>query len=208
MATGLGAKAATVNAVDSGKKIKTSARKELAGPLFRTDAGQPDLAKIQLLTFTFIAVAVFLFGIFDALADIATGNDPAVRSLPDIDPMLMLLMGIGSVGYVGGKVIIANAPFITSRTPGTMSLAAREATRRVTLSGSGFGAAATAGYVMLNGAQMADPPESWTDTQIIFALPAKPPDGTSWSQGEVTVQIAAHGGASNALKLDLTNDGS
>lgn len=209
--TGIGAKAITSNAVDTGKEVKTTARNELAGPLFRTDDGRPDIAKIQLLGFTFLAVAVFLLRVFDELGEIAAipaGEKYMGTGLPDVDATLMLLMGVGSVAYIGGKLVSSSTPFITSRAPNAMLLGATGAKRKITLTGANFGSQATTGYVMLDGRQMPDAPEEWTDNKVIFSLPAKNPDGNPWKAGLVKIQVAAHGSISRELTMEVQSDGS
>lgn len=68
------------------------------GGLFTDDSGAPDLTKIQMLAFTAIAAFVYL-------VRLATQGD--ATSLPvliDIDPALMILMGLSQGGYLGQKV--------------------------------------------------------------------------------------------------------
>ncbi len=78
------------------------------------DDGAPDLGKIQLLAWTFIAVAVYLFSLSQQIAlreplRLLT-ELPNVSSLPDIDGTLMALMGLGQGGYLGKKIAELGPP--------------------------------------------------------------------------------------------------
>lgn len=70
------------------------------GGIFQDDGGNPELAKIQMLAFTIVAIGIFLATVIHQIVtnDIAAG-------LPDIDASLMVLMGISSGGYLGKKLV-------------------------------------------------------------------------------------------------------
>jgi hypothetical protein len=61
---------------------------------------------------------------------------------------------------------------------------------------------------MLNGRQMPDAPDEWTDHRVVFFLPAKDPDGEPWKAGLLKIQVAAHGSISRELMMELKSDGS
>jgi hypothetical protein len=95
------AKAVTVSQVDAGKITKADAKAtpNTRGGILKDDSGQPDLSKIQLVAWTIIAAAVFLSQVIHAVQ----ARTPP--QLPDIDPSLMILMGIGHAGYLGKKLV-------------------------------------------------------------------------------------------------------
>jgi len=80
--------------------------------IFNGDSGMPDLAKVQVVLWTFIAVGVFLAGVATLLqhppvmVDAAgkTVFDLGKMTLPDIGQTLMILMGLGNASYVGAKI--------------------------------------------------------------------------------------------------------
>lgn len=96
-ATAVGAKALYL-----GTPEKQAKGAEDRGGLLTDDTGFPELAKIQLVGWTLLAVGIFCIRVIHALRH----ADPnGVRSMPDIDPALLTLMGIGHAGYFGKKVI-------------------------------------------------------------------------------------------------------
>jgi len=73
------------------------------GAIFQDDAGFPDLSKVQMIAWTFIAIVTYL---------IAVGSRIHQRnycSLPDIDSALMVLMGLGHGAYLGKKLVTQDA---------------------------------------------------------------------------------------------------
>jgi hypothetical protein len=96
--TMLAAKGITSNYVDTEKVDKSSTGK---GGLFLDDDGYPDLAKIQLMSWTFIGIAIFLLKTLNGII----GSTEALTAVPDIDGTLMVLMGIGQGAYIGKKII-------------------------------------------------------------------------------------------------------
>lgn len=140
-----------------------------------TTDGAPDLSKIQMLVWTLIAVAIFLvetlhnvFGTSQAAVACSTLLPPnpmqLCQPLPDIDPVLMVLMGLGQAAYLGTKLTLSDAPILTSVT------ADPEGTnpRTVTVTGKNLN-----GLVMvLFGSAAQATAESKSDTQVIVPLPA------------------------------------
>jgi hypothetical protein len=84
----------------SGDQTIIVAQAEKLGGIMLEDDGSPDLAKIQLVIWTFIAIAIYLFFVFQ---HVAADN----RQLPDIDRTLMILMGLGHSAYLGKKIAVA-----------------------------------------------------------------------------------------------------
>jgi hypothetical protein len=70
--------------------------------LFVDDAGRPELGKIQVMAWTFIAVRVYLAEWYAQI----NAADAANMDLPTIDGALMVLMGLANGGYLGNKLVI------------------------------------------------------------------------------------------------------
>lgn len=72
------------------------------------DHGRPNLAKAQLMAWTAVALAIYLAAAVAAVAKTAaaTGTD-GLPTLPDIEPTLLLLMGIGQGAYLAVKASTA-----------------------------------------------------------------------------------------------------
>jgi hypothetical protein len=173
--TAVAAQAITANAVGSGSTVKPPlARNRGLAPIFQNDADQPDIGKIQLIAWTFIAVGVFLAG---ALRIVSAGSTDA--SLPDIDPTLMVLTGLGSATYLGRKLVTTTTPTIASVSLSFLSLVDSEP-RLITIQGANFGATQGGSQVLIDGTALQERPESWSDSEITFAVPITKPNGTAW----------------------------
>jgi hypothetical protein len=83
------------------------------------DRGRPNLAKAQLMAWTAVALAIYVATAVAAVAQTvaASGSDP-LPAMPDIEPTLLLLMGIGQGAYLAVKA--ASAPEV----PGDASVRA------------------------------------------------------------------------------------
>ncbi len=94
--TAVAAKAVTVSYLQSGKisKTHTSADKAVAGlsAILMNDDGDIDLAKIQMMAWTFIALSVYFVRVVHFVNSPSSVVEP---KLPDIDGALMVLMGLG-----------------------------------------------------------------------------------------------------------------
>jgi hypothetical protein len=168
------AKAITVAYVANGRVSKAA---DNLGGIFTDDTGQSDLAKTQLVGWTFIGVVIYLFGLFRA--------DPA-KGLPDIDASLMVLMGLGHGAYVGKKLVTTDTPQLLGITP-----LARPG-RAVEIVGAGFGT--QVGTILIDDHALIGVPVQWADTALTFTLPAAHPSGSAWRDGQnVTVTVNAGG---------------
>jgi len=98
--TAAAAKGITVGYLQSGRITKGTAAQAPAGGVLKDDTGYPDLAKIQMIGFTFIAVGVFLATF---IHEIHTNTFNS--GLPNIDSSLLVLMGLSQGGYVGQKLV-------------------------------------------------------------------------------------------------------
>lgn len=186
--TAVAANVITANAVGTGAKVKEPpvSQRGLA-PIFQNDAGQPDIGKIQLVAWTFIAVAVFLAGVLRIV-----GSGVTDASLPDIDPTLMVLTGLGSATYLGKKLIPATTPTVVSISVDELTLRETDS-REVTITGTNFGDAQAGSQIALGETALQTKPTAWSATEITFVVPVKRPNGEVWTYGKalpVTVSVA------------------
>ena len=203
--TAIGAKAITVNKIGTSQIQKTDKVTPPAlGDLVAGDDGHPDLTKIQLLFWTLVSVAIYvtlthaaLWHFFETPAHCVPG--PTCLNLPDIDPVLMVLMGLSHGTYLGGKLTQVDLPRITGIAPPS----GRAATL-IVLSGVDFGTAP--GTVYLGGKAYWGASPAWTDTAITFAWPAADAAGTPWVPGtSVAITVVAGGqSAQGAASFTVT----
>ena len=96
MATAKGIKVSYLSA----QKV-TPAPPGSTGGLVKDDNGVPELAKLQIVGFTLVALGIFLATV---VHEIATANVGGL-ALPDIDTSLLALMGISQGGYLAKKLV-------------------------------------------------------------------------------------------------------
>jgi hypothetical protein len=186
--TATGAKTITSSYVQSGKVAKTASKpvKDLS-PLFLDDDGCPDLSKMQMLAWTVIAIGVYLTAVGFEIGS----KDPAKLAIfPDIDPALMVLMGLGQGAYLGKKLVTTSTPRLTGLSAATGSIGSN-----VTISGLSLGDK-DGGQVTMDGKPIdSSLVTSWTDTSVQFSVPRTNPDGNGWpAQGQqVSVGIISNG---------------
>ena len=131
------------------------------GGIFQDDGGGPELAKIQMIGFTIIAIGVFLATVFHQIA-IGDLKD----SLPNIDSSLLVLMGISQGGYLGKKLVTFGTPALYPPSPES-----GPAGTKVTLTGANLGSS-PGSQLMLNGTQCG---ATWLPTSIQFTVPDDDP---------------------------------
>lgn len=105
-ATAVGAKGITVGYLQTGRITKGAGG---SGGILQDDNGTPELAKIQMVAFTFIAVGIFLASVIHEIH-----TNTAQAGLPNIDSSLLVLMGISQGGYLGKKLVTVNTSEATS----------------------------------------------------------------------------------------------
>lgn len=162
------------------------------GGIFQDDSGVPELAKIQMMAFTIIAIGIFLATVIHQIV-----TDDISAGVPDIDSSLLVLMGISQGGYLGKKLVTFGTP--TLYTPDPARAAPGTA---VTLPGANLG---TAGQLLMNGTPIAT--TSWSASSIGFSVPAANPAGdAAWTAPEPVVQLVASvmGQSSNPVNFSVT----
>lgn len=189
------AKCITVSYVANRQIIKTDADPKDAGfaPLLQDDDGFPDLSKIQMIAWTLIAIVVYLLRVW---YEIQTANP----QLPDIDAVLMVLMGLGQGAYLGKKLTATTVPNLTGLSPGS-----GKPPIEITITGASLGEKQNGSLITIDGSpfQPTTLPD-WENTQIKFAIPVKQLNGSDWSDGrKVSIGVIV-GGQESTNRLPFT----
>jgi hypothetical protein len=194
--TAAAAKGITSAFVQAGKVTKSGAAASAppanTGGIFQDDGGSPELAKIQMMGFTIIAIGIFLATV---VHQIAVGDVTA--GLPNIDSSLMVLMGISQGGYLGKKLVTFGTPALyplspPSGIPGTS----------VTVRGSNLGSPPDS-QLLMNGVPI---DATWTAAATTFTVPAADPaTGAPWTglPTVVPVIVSASGQPSNSVNFSV-----
>jgi hypothetical protein len=164
------------------------------GGILQDDDGYPELAKIQMVAFTFVAVGIFLATLVHQIF-----HDPVQTGLPNIDSSLLVLMGISQGGYLGKKLVSVETgrlyapPSPPSGAPGA----------QVTIRGDALGATQGGGQLVLDGFPIVA--ATWGDSSITFAIPPTHPAGRPWTPPEVVkIGVQTVGRSTNELLLTVT----
>lgn len=114
--TAAAAKGITTVYVQSGRVTKQTSPPGATRPgIFQDDNGVPEVAKIQMVGLTIIAIGIFLAAVTHQIV-----SNQVTSSLPDIDATLVVLMGVSQVGYLGKKLVTsgpATAPSVIPDRP-------------------------------------------------------------------------------------------
>lgn len=196
-ATMVTAKGITATYVAGGRLPSKTSGVTTSGGLLTDDDGITDLSKVQLLTWTAIAIAVYLYTVINQLRLII--HDVKDVSIPDIDGALMVLMGLSQGGYLGKKLTSAPPVTVSALVPSI----ANAGVDLVAVYGSNFGDPDPNGNpsanssVLIGGAVAQVAKAAWSDTKITFLVPAAAPGGP-WTKGQaVPVQVVANGQVSD-----------
>ncbi len=197
-ATAAAAKGITSGYVQTGKMTKpgapAGAPAKNTGGIFQDDGGGPELAKIQMMGFTIIAIGIFLATVFHQIA-IGDLKD----SLPNIDSSLLVLMGISQGGYLGKKLVTFGTPALYPPSPES-----GPADTKVTLTGANLGSP-PGSQLMLNGTQFG---ATWLPTSIQFTVPDNDPATSAPWAGpfpqKIEIVVSVQGQASNSAYYSVT----
>lgn len=200
IATAAGAKGITVSYVRSGQLVqdRTDSKK---GGVLQDDKGNADLAKMQLMAWTYVAVVIYLINLVHRIS-FTKITDVKQLQLPDIDGSLMVLMGLGNGAYLGKKLITTTAVRLTGLSPSSA-----KANDPVTLSGQEFGGSQNGSQITIDDLPLAGTwVVDWKEAQIRFKIPDTHPSGAAWTRGQrITIGVIA-GGQESANRLPLTID--
>ena len=199
--TAVAAKGITSGFVQTGKMTKPGALPgepgKNTGGIFQDDGGGPELAKIQVIGFTIVAIGIFLATVIHQIAvgDIQDG-------LPNIDSSLMVLMGISQGGYLGKKLVTFGTPALYPPSPETGPPGTP-----VTVRGANLGSPADS-QLLLNGAPIdATWSPALSPTFIQFTVPqTDPATGAPWDAlpKKVPVVLSVTGQASSSVYFTVT----
>ena len=197
--TAAAAKGITGGYVQAGKVTKTGAPTEGAtvantGGIFQDDSGGLELAKIQMVAFTIIAIGIFMATVLHQII-----TDDISASLPDIDSSLLVLMGISHGGYLGKKLVTFGTPSLYPPGP----LTGPPATK-VSLAGENLGSQ-PGSQLLFDGSAVQV--TKWSDSAVEFTVPGHDPaTGTSWAglPKVVPLVVSVMGQPSNPVKFTVT----
>lgn len=185
------AKGVTTGFVAGGRVSKTPVATPAAGDtppggLLTDDTGAVDLSKVQLLLWTVVALAVYLYATILRLAQ--GGNE----GLPDIDAALMVLTGLSMGGYLGKKLVTTTETqvAITTMVPST---AAPDV--NVTVYGTNLGKGTTQDdKVLVDNCEVEKGTVRWEPDKLSFPVPPRHPCGHDWKANEeVTIRVLVGG---------------
>lgn len=191
--TAAAAKGITSAYVQSGRVAKQDpAQESVQGGIFHDDSDAPELAKIQMIGFTFIAIGIFLITLIHQIV-----TNQVAAGLPDIDSSLMVLMGISHGGYLGKKLVTAGSPTLFAPNPPRAA-----ACTAIMLSGANLGS--PAGQLTVNGSPVET--TSWSASSVGFNVPQTDPASNAEWTGTTTVQLAVSvmGQPSNSVPFTIT----
>jgi len=208
------AKGITVSYVASGRADKTVAKpttdaeiKSNADPVakpkadspdwvYRDDDGYPDLSKIQLIAWTLIALVIYLIRL-----DYQINAAPPI--LPDIDPALMVLMGLGQGAYLGKKLVSTDVPRLSG-----LSLGSGSPGTEINITGLSFGEEQNGSLLTIDGNPFQPVPKpDWHDSYIKLIIPLKQINGKDWpKEGQrISIGVIVNGQESaNTLSFTIT----
>jgi len=192
--TAAAAKGITAGYIQSDRLAKPVAVKGAKGGLIQDDSGVPDLAKLQMVGFTLIAVGIFLWTLGHQIA-----SNPVDTNLPNIDSSLLVLMGISQGGYLGKKLVTFSSPILYPPDQAEAAVGTD-----VTVTGANLGAPPS-GTLPPVGAQLTldgqpVPNPQWSETSITFTVPGQPPATVK----KVSLAAIVMGQKSNNVTLTIT----
>lgn len=191
------AKGVTTAYANNGQIIKTTnpGRPKFSDLVAHDGSGAPDLPKVQMLVWTFIAAGTYLYAVVNTLPTFAG------VPFPDISPALMVLMGLGQGAYLGNKIATSQTATISYLQPARGAASGS----LVTINGSGFGA--SPGTIQFGDVVAAPSISSgaiqWSDSQVGFIIPPTHANGAPFVAGE-TVYVAVLLQGTNATSASNT----
>lgn len=72
------------------------------GDLFTTDTGKGDLGKVQVMMWSLLAAGLFIIQFHNRVVEMPS----SMLQIPDVDPSLLALVGLGQGAYLVKKVLV------------------------------------------------------------------------------------------------------
>jgi hypothetical protein len=220
--TMVAAKGITASYVASGQVVKpelsnTQKEKVGLGPILQNDDGTPDLSKSQIMAWTLIGIGIYIIHLLQQVhtasvnADIAFAANVAANAtaahidaaaaigelqMPDIDAVLMVLMGLGQGAYLGKKLVTTTTPRFTGISPGS-----GPGKTDVIITGMSFGESQNGSLITLDGNPITLDKTTlllWGDNQIKFRIPGNQPIG------KIDIGVIVNGRSTNTLPFAVT----
>lgn len=124
---------------------------------------RPTLTRYQMFAWTVVSILIYLITLATMLVDPNLTTEELI--LPNIDPALVVLMGLSQGGYLGGKIVTAGAMKISEILP-----SAGTKGEEVSILGINFGD--QKGIVDFGGKRIKEFGEDqWTNTRIDVKIP-------------------------------------
>jgi hypothetical protein len=170
--------------------------------LTRNRLGEQDLTKVQMIIWTCVAAGIYLLTLTNYIGCI-TGKEINKEivcpqtALPDIDPTLLILMGVSQGGYLAGKVFsrTTGEPIIEDVLP-----AKAKKGEQVTILGMEFGEPGEGNTIILedsSGKKLGiDQIDEWTDNRIKFMIP-------DLEKGEYRLAVRSKGLTGKSSAFDI-----
>jgi Leucine-rich repeat (LRR) protein len=184
--TMLAAKGITSSQVQNGSISKTpedESKKTNLTNLVNDDDNISDLSKIQMLSWTFVAIGIYLISALPA--SVANYRD----GLIDIDTSLMVLMGLSQGTYLGKKLISTTTPTLTGATP---NFGVHDT--EVILSGTNLGSSQNGSVVTFGSINIQS--IEWSTTSIKVKVP-------NLKSGAIKISVTINGVTSNDIPFTV-----
>lgn len=174
------AKGITSSYVQSGTISKTPAEKSNLSNLVNDDENYSNLSKIQLLSWTLVAIGIYLISILPQSVKSNGG-------LIDIDSTLMVLMGLSQGTYLGKKLVTTTMPILNAVAPSEGKIG-----DEVILTGANLGSSQNGNVVVFGSITLMSSLE-WSPNSIKIAVPQ------SLTPAATTISVIINGVASNKI---------
>jgi hypothetical protein len=165
------------------QKEKSRMEKKPAFSTMLTEDNRPTLSRFQMFAWTWISIAIYLAVFF---LDVSIISRPVEQlRLPDIDPTLVILMGLSQAAYLGGKIASKITLEVTKVNPTEPKLG-----QIMSIFGT-FSDKTIGGIVWLNGRALQSTSKnevlSWSADRIDIRVPS------DLEPGQYKIEIAAGG---------------
>lgn len=129
------------------------------------EKGKLTLTRFQMFGWTWIGITVYLIILFSNVTDNVNSGNFEALILPDIDPTLVVLMGMSQGAYVGGKMITKQGMKVAGIFPSKL-----KAKDKIVITGTNFGN--NRGFVRFGDKIIsADKIDSWDNSKIEITIP-------------------------------------